>query len=99
MRPREVVLLACLVVLQLGCRVSERPGQDPIRIVATDRGFAFPDTVAAGLLHVVFENVGSDIHEVMFVKLPDGMSGDDYLEGVRGGQAFPKGRWTTRAQG
>lgn len=91
MRFRDVVPLACLVVLQVGCRVSERPDRAPIRIVATDRGFALPDTVAAGLSHVVFENAGSDIHEVMFVKLPDGMSGDDYLEAVRGGQAFPEG--------
>jgi hypothetical protein len=43
------------------------------------------------LVHVVFENQGSTIHEVMFVKLPEGMDPEDYLREVRGGSLFPPG--------
>lgn len=39
----------------------------------------------------MFENHGSTIHEAMFIKLPDGMTGDDYLEAVRNGISFPEG--------
>ncbi|MDX1623598.1 MAG: hypothetical protein R3199_06425 [Gemmatimonadota bacterium] len=43
------------------------------------------------MAHVVFENRGSTIHEVMFIKLPDDMTGEEYLEAVRNGTAFPEG--------
>jgi len=45
----------------------------------------------AGLRHIVFENHGSQIHEAMLVKLPDGMTPAAYVDQVRQGQLFPQG--------
>jgi hypothetical protein len=59
--------------------------------MATDEGFRFPDTVLSGLSHVRFENHGSTLHEAMFVKLPEGLSAEGYLDRVRGGTSFPEG--------
>ena len=61
------------------------------RIVANDDHFDAPSSVVAGMTHVVFENRGTTIHEAMFIKLPDGMSGEDYLAIVRSGSSFPEG--------
>ena len=62
-----------------------------LRIVATDTGFEAPDRVPSGLRHVVYENRGTQIHEAMFIKLPDGMSANQYVEAVRAGSLFPAG--------
>ena len=84
------VITVCL--LSFGCQertaTKEAP---PFRIVATDAGFQAPDAVAAGVRHIVFENRGSEIHEGMLVKLPKGMSADDYVAAVRKGSLFPEG--------
>src|SRR5437868_12961990 len=87
---RAVLGVACLV--SLGCRAKmaekDRP---PFRIVATDNGFEAPDGMAAGLRHIVYENHGSQIHESMLVKLPRGMSAEDYVAEVKKGSLFPEG--------
>lgn len=62
-----------------------------VRIVATDEGFQHPDSIPSGMTHVVLENRGTTIHEVMFVKLPDGMTGEAYVEAVKSGIDFPEG--------
>jgi hypothetical protein len=62
-----------------------------IEIRATDEDIIAPDTVSSGLVHVVFENKGSTMHEVLFVKLPEEMHPQAYLSEVRGGSLFPKG--------
>lgn len=62
-----------------------------IHIVATDAGFTAPDQVAAGLRHLVYENRGSQVHEAMLVRLPDGMDASGYVDSVRGGALFPAG--------
>ena len=54
-------------------------------------GFEAPETAAAGLRHVVFENRGSQIHEGMLVKLDNGMSADDYMAAVKSRSLFPRG--------
>ena len=63
----------------------------PFRVIATDAGFDAPDTVPAGLRHIVFENHGSQIHEAMLVKLSQGMEVADYVSAVRSGSLFPAG--------
>jgi len=63
----------------------------PFRIIATDTGFQAPNTMSAGLRHVVMENRGSMIHEAMLVKLPKGMTPDAYVAAVRKGSLFPEG--------
>jgi hypothetical protein len=50
-----------------------------------------PDKLTAGLRHIVFENRGSEIHEGMLVKLPKGMSADDYVAVVKKENLFPEG--------
>lgn len=72
-----------------GAGISRAAGA--VTIVATDEGYEYPASIPGGLSHVLFENRGSRIHEVMFVKLPDDMSGEDYLQAVRDGMAFPQG--------
>src|SRR6266576_4977204 len=87
---RNTLLAVCL--LSFGCqRQLVQKEVPPFRIVAKDAGFEAPDTLAAGLRHIVFENRGSEIHEGMLVKLPKGMSADDYVAAVKGGSLFPKG--------
>src|SRR5262252_5841897 len=69
-------LLIALVAVLTGtaCNSKLRHETDaPVRIIATDTGFDAPDKVPAGLRHIVFENHGSQIHEGMLVKLPQGM--------------------------
>lgn len=61
------------------------------RVVATDHGYDVPACIPAGLRHFVFENRGSEIHEAMFIKLPEDMSADQYLAAVQSGIDFPKG--------
>jgi hypothetical protein len=41
--------------------------------------------------HISYENHGSEIHEAMLVKLPQGMTADDYVAAVRAGSLFPAG--------
>ena len=85
-----ILSVACLI--SAGCRqkVADKDAP-PFRIVATDAGFDAPDRLAAGLRHIVFENRGTEIHEGMLVKLPNGMSADDYVTAVKKGTLFPEG--------
>lgn len=92
--PRLLVAAVALSSLA-GCAPGDRSEpaspRGELRISATDEGFASPDSVSSGMVHVIFENHGSTIHEVMFIKLPEGMDAEGYLSEVRGGTAFPKG--------
>ncbi|HEX6790224.1 MAG TPA: hypothetical protein VF247_02850 [Candidatus Krumholzibacteria bacterium] len=60
-------------------------------VAATDSSFVIPDTLRTGLNHFVFENRGHEVHECMFIHLPDGMSAEDFVAQVRSGIAFPEG--------
>ena len=84
------LLAVCLLGSACQKRVVNKEAP-PFRIVATDAGFEAPDRLAAGLRHIVFENRGSDVHEGMLVKLPRGMSADDYVAAVKKGSSFPEG--------
>lgn len=96
--PRALAILtACLglvvcLVTESGARGSApKSPEATLHLVATDQGFEHPESIPAGPAHLVIENRGSTMHEAMFIRLPDGMSGEDYLEAVRGGAAFPEG--------
>jgi hypothetical protein len=82
--------VACLVTIGCHAKVADRDAL-PLRIIATDAGFEAPDRIAAGLRHIVFENHGSEIHESMLVKLPRGMSAENYVADVKKGSLFPEG--------
>ncbi|HYV18777.1 MAG TPA: hypothetical protein VFC25_07090 [Verrucomicrobiae bacterium] len=84
MRPLPLLLAAMLLFPALAIAA-------PVRIIATDKGFDAPETIPAGMRHVVFENHGTKVHEVMFVKLAEGMSADDYAAQVKNDVLFPKG--------
>ena len=87
---RVILSAACLLNAGCGARVADKAAP-PLRIIATDAGFEAPDGVAAGLRHIVFENHGSEIHECMLVKLPKGMSPENYVAAVKKGSLFPEG--------
>jgi uncharacterized cupredoxin-like copper-binding protein len=87
---RIIFVLACFVIGSCNSKLH-RENATAFRIIATDTGFEAPDAVPAGLHHIVFENHGSEIHEAMLVKLPDGMTPDDYSAAVKAGSLFPKG--------
>lgn len=86
-----VIAIAALWAVP-GCHSKLAVTSDaPFRVIATDAGFDAPDTVPAGLRHIVFENHGSEIHEAMLVKLPQGMTVGEYVSAVRSGSLFPAG--------
>ena len=86
------VLMILLSLVSCGCHSKlGRERTAPFKIVATDAGFEATDLIPAGLRHIVFENRGSEIHEAMLVKLPDGMTPTDYVAAVKAGSLFPKG--------
>src|SRR5205807_10592805 len=74
--------VACLASVGCQAKVAEKDAP-PFRIIATDVGFEAPDRVAAGLRHIVFETHGFGIHESMLVKLPKGMSAENYVAAVK----------------
>lgn len=90
-RATRCSILALVCLISVGCHKRVQEKDTPFRIVATDAGFDAPKNVAAGLRHIVFENRGSEIHEAMLVKLPQGMSASDYVAAVKRGSLFPKG--------
>ena len=87
---RPILVAACLISVGCHNKVAEND-TPPFRIIATDAGFEAPNSVVAGLRHIVFENRGTQIHEAMFVKLPTGMSANEYVAAVKGGSLFPEG--------
>jgi len=66
-------------------------GTEGIRIVATDEKLEAPNTMRAGMRHIVFENRGKQVHEAMFIKLPAGMSVADFQGQMNEGILFPEG--------
>jgi hypothetical protein len=87
---RFTLLAACLLGVSCQKKIAGKE-TPPFRIIATDAGFQAPDNIPAGLRHVIMENRGSMIHEAMLVKLPKGMTPDDYVAAVRKGSLFPEG--------
>src|SRR3954452_16264508 len=83
-------LIACLSAVS--CHRTGAPVEAaPFRIIATDAGFEAPESVSAGMRHIVYENHGTEIHEAMLVKLAQGMTPDDYVAAIRAGSNFPAG--------
>ena len=76
-------------VCLLSCHVAA--GAEAVRIVATDDGLEAPKTMHPGMRHVIFENRGKQIHEAMFMKLPAGMSVEDFKGQINEGILFPEG--------
>lgn len=96
---KRFLLIACILVVVAACsKKSTPPGNTgasaadtPVTIVATDSGFTLPDTLHAGLNHIVYENHGTEVHECHFIRLPEGMSTADYVAEVKKDVLFPAG--------
>jgi hypothetical protein len=88
-RAYQVLILAVSLGI-VGCE-PKSPPDSAFRIIATETGFEAPDSVPAGMRHIVMENHGREIHESMLVKLPPEMNANDYFAAVKGGSLFPKG--------
>lgn len=87
-----LVATVCLGACSDGRDAASTAARDgELTIVATDDGYEFPSEVREGWVHVTFENHGSTIHEAMFIKLPEDMTAEEYLEEVRSGTDFPEG--------
>jgi hypothetical protein len=89
------LLIVYVTLLAVACSKKSGtppPATDvPVNITATDSGFVIPDTLHSGLNHFVYENRGTQIHECMFIRLPEGMSPTDYIDQVKAGLSFPPG--------
>ncbi len=85
----------CLALTCCHSRSTQDENANSFHIIATDAGFEAPESVAAGLRHITYENHGSEIHEAMLVKLPEGMSASDYVSVVRAGSLSPRARSIT----
>ncbi len=87
---RAVLVVACLFSSGWQKEVAAKSSH-PSRIIATDSGFEAPPMIVPGLRHLLFENRGTEIHEAMLVKLPQGVSAADFVAAVKSGALFPKG--------
>jgi hypothetical protein len=67
------------------------PSENIVLIIASKDGLLSPDTILSGMSHIVFRNTDTEIHEAMFIRLPTGMSGEDYIGKVKEGFDFPRG--------
>jgi hypothetical protein len=97
MRLRSLLVLVAIVSAFHLAACSKQSSTPPrgseatVTIVANDSGFVLPDTMRAGLNQFVYENSGSIPHECEFIRLPDGMSGAEYIAQVKSGVPFPAG--------
>lgn len=76
---------ACLLVSNIA------NGAEGVRIVATDEKLEAPKSMHPGMRHIIFENHGKQIHEVMFHKLAAGTSVEDFKRQIDKGILFPEG--------
>ncbi|MBY0489358.1 MAG: hypothetical protein K2R93_05910 [Gemmatimonadaceae bacterium] len=88
--PRTLVLAVCALSSSvLGCARPAAPPAPPtaLHIEGFDYAFTAPDTVPAGPAVVTFENRGKHRHEMVFVRLKDGLSlrevADSLTKGAR----------------
>jgi len=56
-----------------------------------DTGFEAPDRLAPGCVTSFWRIAEPKSTKVMLVKLPNGMSADDYVTAVKKGSLFPEG--------
>lgn len=71
-----------------------------VRFTATDFAFDGPDVIEAGMITMVLDNQGETWHHLQLVKLPDGMTAQDFQEAVAGMQpGSPPPPWLNEAGG
>ena len=84
-RARALAIVPLLANIALfGACDDDDDSEDAAAVIAIQgREFAFegvPATLAAGTHTFSFENIGSEVHELIVLKLPDGMALEQLLE-------------------
>lgn len=65
------------------CSVQDSPNE--VTVVGLDYAFQAPDTLPPGRTEFAFENRGEVDHEMILVRLKEGVTLEEVMEGVRGG--------------
>lgn len=66
-----------------GC--SAAPAPNELTVIGLDYAFTAPDTLPPGPTVIAFENGGEVDHEMILVRLKEGVTLDQVMEAVRGG--------------
>ncbi|MGH7618411.1 MAG: sulfocyanin-like copper-binding protein [Gemmatimonadaceae bacterium] len=81
---------ACLVAAGVSSCRERATAASELRITSTEYGYSMPDSVPAGLVHVILRNAGQDIHEAVLVKFTDAtLTAAAYADSVRAHVDFP----------
>jgi hypothetical protein len=82
---RPVPIAACLAVIaSVGCTAPD-PGPNEIAVRGTDYAFDVPESLPPGLTAFAFENAGQVPHEMILVRLKEGMTLPQVLEAAGAG--------------
>lgn len=82
---RPVPIAACLAVIaSVGCTAPD-PGPNEIAVRGTDYAFDVPDSLPPGLTSFGFENAGQVPHEMILVRLKEGVTLPQVLEAATTG--------------
>ncbi len=74
------LIITITYLIPLVCQAQEGfTENNHIAITATDYAFEAPDAISSGWSKIQFRNEGQDTHLLLFSKLPEGKSIDDYL--------------------
>lgn len=87
-RPRlsRTVTAAVVVLLTAflsGCEAAESTNE--VTVVGIDYAFDAPDTISPGPTAIAFENRGKVPHEMILVRLKEGVTLEQVMQGVQGG--------------
>jgi len=89
-----------LIVAQSSTAVAAGSAADPAAVTYTARDYAFdgPEKIAGGWTTVTLLNQGKDLHQIQFLKLPDGKTAADFrAEMAADPTRLP--RWVQRRSG
>ena len=76
------------------------PTPREVRFTATDFAFEGPTTIEAGMISMVLDNQGATWHHLQLIKLPDGMTVEDFQAGMATMQpGSPPPPWLEEAGG
>jgi hypothetical protein len=71
-----------------------------VRFTATDFAFEGPDVIEAGMITLVLDNLSETWHHLQLIRLPEGMSMQDFQAGLAGMQpGSPPPPWLNEAGG
>ncbi|MBZ9728384.1 hypothetical protein LB467_01680 [Salegentibacter sp. JZCK2] len=91
-----ILLILCYPLLQAQNSTTVRANgeSEVVVITATDYAFEAPDEIESGWRNIRFSNEGEDPHLILFSRLPEGKTVDDYL--TEAGPPFNKAWYQLR---